>query len=141
MRLINSVDPWNTYTQSLSALPIKAFFLTGMMPANILNKMYKKQIKTQLTNNCFVFAAHIAVPDFGGGAMENWGLIIYRETSLLFQEGSSTAQQRQRVAVVVSHELAHMVSVYDHYSDLQEHPPPCCFCRDKRYKQGKSLRH
>lgn len=51
----------------------------------------------------------IAIPDFSSGAMENWGLITYRETALLIEEGVSSESNRQRVSVVVSHELAHMV--------------------------------
>jgi len=51
----------------------------------------------------------IAIPDFSSGAMENWGLITYRETALLFNEGVSSESNKQRVAVVVSHELAHQV--------------------------------
>jgi len=49
----------------------------------------------------------IALPDFAAGAMENWGLITYREVALLFKEGVSAAKNKQRVALVVSHELAH----------------------------------
>ncbi|XP_067940049.1 aminopeptidase Ey-like isoform X2 [Watersipora subatra] len=49
----------------------------------------------------------IAIPDFAAGAMENWGLITYRETALLYDEKVSAASNKQRVAVVVSHELAH----------------------------------
>jgi len=46
----------------------------------------------------------IAIPDFAAGAMENWGLITYRETALLCDESSSVAA-RSRVAYVVAHEL------------------------------------
>ncbi|XP_012230834.1 aminopeptidase N [Linepithema humile] len=49
----------------------------------------------------------VALPDFSAGAMENWGLITYRETAMLYQEGVSTSSSKQRVATVVSHELAH----------------------------------
>ncbi|XP_013400083.2 putative aminopeptidase-2 [Lingula anatina] len=49
----------------------------------------------------------IAIPDFAAGAMENWGLITYRETALLYDPKVSSASNKQRVAVVVSHELAH----------------------------------
>ena len=49
----------------------------------------------------------IAIPDFGAGAMENWGLITYRETSLLYKEGESSVKSQQWVAIVVAHELAH----------------------------------
>ncbi len=49
----------------------------------------------------------MAVPDFAAGAMENWGLILYRETALLFDPLLNSASNQQRVAVVVSHELAH----------------------------------
>ena len=49
----------------------------------------------------------IAVPDFAMGAMENWGAITYRETSLLYNEKTSSLAEKQRVAEVVSHELVH----------------------------------
>ncbi|KAI8897127.1 peptidase family M1-domain-containing protein [Globomyces pollinis-pini] len=49
----------------------------------------------------------IAIPDFGAGAMENWGLVTYRETALLYDPAKSSAAAKQRVAYVVGHELAH----------------------------------
>lgn len=49
----------------------------------------------------------VALPDFSAGAMENWGLITYRETAMLYQKGVSTSNNQQRVATVVAHELAH----------------------------------
>lgn len=49
----------------------------------------------------------IAIPDFAAGAMENWGLITYRETALLIKSGESAETNKKRVAAVVSHELAH----------------------------------
>ena len=53
----------------------------------------------------------IAIPDFAAGAMENWGLITYRETALLYEPGASSDSNKKRVASVVSHELAHQVSL------------------------------
>lgn len=49
----------------------------------------------------------IAIPDFSAGAMENWGLITYRETAMLFQPNVSSSSAQFRVASVVAHELAH----------------------------------
>ncbi|KAF1984582.1 hypothetical protein K402DRAFT_422789 [Aulographum hederae CBS 113979] len=49
----------------------------------------------------------VAIPDFSAGAMENWGLITYRVVDLLFDEKTSGASTKQRVAEVVQHELAH----------------------------------
>lgn len=49
----------------------------------------------------------IAIPDFAAGAMENYGLVTYRETALLFDDKHSAAANKQRVATVVAHELAH----------------------------------
>ncbi|XP_042039402.1 aminopeptidase M1-like [Salvia splendens] len=49
----------------------------------------------------------IAIPDFAAGAMENYGLVTYRETALLYDEKHSAAANKQRVATVVAHELAH----------------------------------
>ncbi|KAI3377653.1 hypothetical protein L3Q82_008815 [Scortum barcoo] len=50
----------------------------------------------------------IALPDFSAGAMENWGLITYRETALLYNLGVSSNGDKEWVATVISHELAHM---------------------------------
>ncbi|XP_068246618.1 uncharacterized protein [Palaemon carinicauda] len=49
----------------------------------------------------------IAIPDFSAGAMENWGLITYRETAMLYDPAVSSASNKQRVLQVVAHELAH----------------------------------
>ncbi|XP_054476641.1 aminopeptidase N-like isoform X2 [Anoplopoma fimbria] len=50
----------------------------------------------------------IALPDFNAGAMENWGLITYRETALLYDEEFSSNSNKQRIATIIAHELAHM---------------------------------
>ena len=39
--------------------------------------------------------------------MENWGLITYRETSLLYSEEETSVESKQWIGVVVAHELAH----------------------------------
>ena len=49
----------------------------------------------------------VAIPDFSAGAMENWGLITYRVVDLLYDEKTSGASSKQRIAEVVQHELAH----------------------------------
>lgn len=49
----------------------------------------------------------IAIPNFASGAMENWGLVTYRENALLFDEANSSLIGKQRVGEVVTHELAH----------------------------------
>ncbi|KAJ2003455.1 hypothetical protein GGI04_000554 [Coemansia thaxteri] len=49
----------------------------------------------------------VAINDFEAGAMENWGLITYREVALLVDEASTSSRAKQQVAYVVSHELAH----------------------------------
>jgi aminopeptidase N len=50
----------------------------------------------------------IAAPGAGGfSAMENWGAILYFEKSLLFDPQLSSESDRQRIFVVVAHEMAH----------------------------------
>nr|XP_054588557.1 aminopeptidase N isoform X2 [Nothobranchius furzeri] len=50
----------------------------------------------------------IALPDFNAGAMENWGLVTYRETALLYDPMLSSTGNKERVTTVIAHELAHM---------------------------------
>lgn len=49
----------------------------------------------------------LAVHEFTHGAMENWGLVTYRTTQVLFDEKTSDARFKNAVAYVVAHELAH----------------------------------
>lgn len=49
----------------------------------------------------------LAVHEFSHGAMENWGLVTYRTTAVLFDEANSDQAYKNRVAYVVAHELAH----------------------------------
>ena len=50
---------------------------------------------------------HVALPDFSSGAMENWGLITYREIALLADPATTTVSSKQYIATVISHELSH----------------------------------
>lgn len=50
---------------------------------------------------------HIAVPDFSSGAMENWGLITYREVALLADPATTSISSKHYIATVIAHELSH----------------------------------
>jgi len=40
---------------------------------------------------------------------QNWGIVTYRETALLYDPALSGIHNKQYVALVVAHELAHQV--------------------------------
>ena len=48
----------------------------------------------------------VALPDFEAGAMENWGLVTYRE-SMLLAGRNATLSTKKSVALTVAHELSH----------------------------------
>lgn len=50
---------------------------------------------------------HVALPDFSSGAMENWGLITYREVALLADPATTSVSSKHYIATVVAHELSH----------------------------------
>lgn len=50
---------------------------------------------------------HVALPDFSSGAMENWGLITYREIALLVDPQTTTLSTKHYAATVIAHELSH----------------------------------
>ena len=49
----------------------------------------------------------VAVPGLSGGAMENWGLITYGYSALLFDEENSGAKSKQTIVSVMAHEVSH----------------------------------
>ena len=50
----------------------------------------------------------VAVPDFSAGAMENAGLVTFREWLLLVNPETASEAQKRAFAYVMAHELAHM---------------------------------
>lgn len=50
---------------------------------------------------------HIGVPDFLYGAMENWGLILYRESRVFLDPKNSSNITKESIATTVAHETAH----------------------------------
>ncbi|XP_057691883.1 alanyl (membrane) aminopeptidase b, tandem duplicate 1 [Corythoichthys intestinalis] len=73
---------------------------TGLM-LDFFEKYYKSSYPLPKSDQ-------IALPDFNAGAMENWGLITYRETALLYDADFSSNGNKERIATIISHELAHM---------------------------------
>lgn len=60
----------------------------------------------------FIFFLDIvALPEFQYGAMENWGLITYRETEIFSNTGDNDTfiSAHQWFITTVAHELAHQV--------------------------------
>nr|XP_060490078.1 leucyl-cystinyl aminopeptidase [Panthera onca] len=49
----------------------------------------------------------VAIPDFEAGAMENWGLLTFREETLLYDNNTSSVADRKLVTKIIAHELSH----------------------------------
>ncbi|RZF47936.1 hypothetical protein LSTR_LSTR008740 [Laodelphax striatellus] len=49
----------------------------------------------------------IAVPDFDAGAMENWVLVTYRESGLLYDEKLTSTESKRSIMMVIAHEFTH----------------------------------
>ena len=70
----------------------------------------------------------VAIPDFEAGAMENWGLLLFRETALLATKTDSSIDSVRKVTLTIAHEMSHMVRSAPHHPwqqvplPVQSHP-------------------
>jgi aminopeptidase N len=55
----------------------------------------------------------LAVPDFSSGAMENWGLVSFREDRIMFDEKIVSILQKQQLGETMAHEIAHFCRTID----------------------------
>lgn len=129
---------WDTFEESYVHLPMSTYLVAFVIsefqnssshffdkdnfnvwsrPSVINQTSYALKIGTtalELLGNTFGQEYHlpkmdmVAVPDFAAGAMENWGLVTYREPRMLYDEKESSAPAQQSVASVIVHELTHM---------------------------------
>ncbi|KAJ8923593.1 hypothetical protein NQ315_010172 [Exocentrus adspersus] len=49
----------------------------------------------------------VAIPGFADEAMENWGLITYRETAILYDNNETAITAHQWVCMIIAHEVVH----------------------------------
>ncbi len=83
-------------------------------PKNLLRYSVEEAVKTiDFYNEYFgvpyplAKCDQVALPDFDAGAMENWGLITYRETALLANLENRSVSSEQYISTVIAHELSH----------------------------------
>jgi aminopeptidase N len=55
-----------------------------------------------------VYSDHVAIPDFDAGAMENYGIVTYRESRLFYDNKKTSQFAEQAIVEVIAHELSHM---------------------------------
>ncbi|MEM0073568.1 MAG: M1 family metallopeptidase [Thermoplasmatales archaeon] len=78
----------------------------GRFSLNLLQHLLPRYEKYYKIKYPFDKVHLIALPQFGAGAMENWGAITFRELALLYNDSVSFSQKKQ-IAYTVSHEFAH----------------------------------
>ncbi|CAJ0593765.1 unnamed protein product [Cylicocyclus nassatus] len=49
----------------------------------------------------------LALDDFSEGAMENWGLVTFRDSTILYNKQTTNAQTKEQIALIICHEVAH----------------------------------
>ncbi|VDM60829.1 unnamed protein product [Angiostrongylus costaricensis] len=53
------------------------------------------------------FTDLVALDDFSAGAMENWGMMTFRDSLLLYTDGVTSASSKEYIALVICHEVSH----------------------------------
>ncbi|XP_037727925.1 aminopeptidase N-like [Drosophila subpulchrella] len=106
----------NDFSHKPSTLPNGALFRTWARPNAINQCDYASEFGPKVLNYYEELFGikfplpkvdQFAVPDFNIGAMENWGLVTYRETALLYSSEFSSLKDKQELSNTIAHELAH----------------------------------
>ncbi len=97
---------------SVRGVPVRTFAQPAKLPLTGFGQDVAVEVLPRLEDYFGVPYAfgkldQVGLPEFEAGAMENAGLITYREVALLLDPQTASLAQKKRVAEVVTHELAH----------------------------------
>lgn len=99
--------------------PFDPRFVVWARPEMYENTQYAYDVGTKLLDHYNAYTDYnyynhmskldmAAVPDNRAGGMENYGMIIYRESYLLYNADKTSAYAKQDIATVIAHEQAHL---------------------------------
>ncbi|XP_011063440.1 PREDICTED: puromycin-sensitive aminopeptidase-like protein [Acromyrmex echinatior] len=74
---------------------------------NIAEKVVKFLIQYTNSSQKVPKMDYVLIPKFVVGSMENWGLIIYDESKIVYDDNNDPTYQKTKVALTVAHKLAH----------------------------------
>ncbi len=103
-RRVSSVNPSGIKVTSYGALnqPLESLLFANQTAERAL-EYYQKRFRIPYP---LPKLDQVALPDFEAGAMENWGLITFRESCML-ADRDAPLDSKKSVAVTVTHEIAH----------------------------------
>lgn len=93
-------------TQKVYAKAQSIYDGEGAFGLDVGVKLLNKFVEHLGVNYALPKMDQVAVPDFDAGAMENWGLVTYREEYLLYNDTTATTRQRENIITIISHEYA-----------------------------------
>lgn len=89
------------------AMKSVAFFAEYFNTMEAVPPKIGKQLERDCALAMISLADLLAVPEFSAGAMENWGLVTFREDRLIFDENIASTSQKHELGETIAHELAH----------------------------------
>lgn len=100
------------YTSDWRNLPVRLYTPPGKrdqgwFAANMARKGLSKMEQTLRINYTLNKLDLVSVADFEAGAMENWGLLTFKEMQLLYDQENTSEETRALIAGTVLHELVH----------------------------------
>jgi puromycin-sensitive aminopeptidase len=102
-----------TQTEAINGTPLRVWALRGKEHMGAFALQYTKRLLPWY-EAYFGAPYHfdkydqVAVPGFAAGAMENSGLVLFRQNLLLMDPKTASWRQEKAIAHVIAHEFAHM---------------------------------
>ncbi|HMA34817.1 MAG TPA: M1 family aminopeptidase [Chloroflexia bacterium] len=93
--------------------PLRVWALAGKEPLGAFAQAYTARLLPWY-EDYFAIPYHwqkldqVGVPGFAAGAMENVGLVLYRQSLLLMSAPTASWEQQKLIALIIAHEFAHM---------------------------------